>query len=424
MNKLQKDKSYIWHPFDVLQLEQNLLIKKATGVHLLTNDGRKIIDAISSWWVNIHGHRNQHISNAVAKQLRYLEHVIFAGFTHDPAIKLAENLVKILPGQMEKIFFSDDGSTSTEVAIKMSLQYWYNKKEPKTKIVALEGAYHGDTFGAMSVGARGGFNEPFEAHLFDVEFLPLFSQPSEAILDQFQKICDSGEVAAFIYEPLIQGSAGMRMYSAETLEKLLKIAKNSQVICIADEVFTGFGRTGKNFASEYCQTHPDIICLSKGLTGGYLPLGVTATQGHIFEAFNSKETHKIFLHGHSYTANPLACAAANESIRLFLSTDCQANIQKLAATFKKWTSELADLETVQNCRSLGAIFAFEVANSKDQSYFNPIRERLYKAFLEKNILIRPLGNTVYVLPPYIIEEKELNYILKTIKEVLSEISAQ
>lgn len=421
MTKAEKDKAYIWHPFDVMQLENHIFIKKATGVYLHTNDDRKIIDAISSWWVNIHGHRNIHITKAVSKQLRYLEHVIFAGFTHDPAIKLAESLVKILPGNMSKIFFSDDGSTAVEVAIKMALQFWHNKGEKRSQIIALEGAYHGDTFGAMAVGARGGFNEPFERHLFDAQFIDIATGDLNALYSSFESLCKSAATAAFIYEPLIQGSVGMRMYDAETLEKLLKIAKSNQVICIADEVFTGFGRTGKYFASEYCETKPEIICLSKALTGGYLPLGVTAATERIFQAFNNLEISKIFLHGHSYTANPLACAAANESIRLFLSAECQKNIARIAHTFENWKLELSTSPNILNLRSLGAIFAFEVVNTQTKGYFNPIREKIYRLFLEKNILIRPLGNTIYVLPPYIMSGKELNYILKSIKEVLVDI---
>jgi len=421
LTKAEKDKAYIWHPFDVMQLENHIFIKKATGVYLHTNDDRKIIDAISSWWVNIHGHRNIHITKAVSKQLRYLEHVIFAGFTHDPAIKLAESLVKILPGNMSKIFFSDDGSTAVEVAIKMALQFWHNKGEKRSQIIALEGAYHGDTFGAMAVGARGGFNEPFERHLFDAQFIDIATGDLNALYSSFESLCKSAATAAFIYEPLIQGSVGMRMYDAETLEKLLKIAKSNQVICIADEVFTGFGRTGKYFASEYCETKPEIICLSKALTGGYLPLGVTAATERIFQAFNNLEISKIFLHGHSYTANPLACAAANESIRLFLSAECQKNIARIAHTFENWKLELSTSPNILNLRSLGAIFAFEVVNTQTKGYFNPIREKIYRLFLEKNILIRPLGNTIYVLPPYIMSGKELNYILKSIKEVLVDI---
>ena len=415
MNKLDKDKLYVWHPFDVLQQEHNIFIKKATGVFLHTHDGRKIIDAISSWWVNIHGHRNPYISKAVAKQLRLMEHVIFAGFTHEPAIRLAESLVKVLPGDMKKVFFSDNGSTATEVALKMAIQYWHNKGEKRNKIIALEGAYHGDTFGAMSVGARGGFNTPFEPYLFEVEFT---SVPAEQHLAKFEGICQSGQVAAFIYEPLVQGSVGMRMYPAEVLDKMLQIAHTHGVVCIADEVFTGFGRTGKNFASEHCTEQPDIICLSKGLTGGFLPLGATAANERIVKAFESKNLAHIFLHGHSYTANPLACAAANESLRLLLHTDCEAQRTRLSETFAVWTKELASLPHVKNARSLGCIFAFEVENEQDSGYFNNVREQLYKTFIEKNILIRPLGNTVYVLPPYVISPKELNYIKKSIVEVM------
>ena len=422
MTKAEKDKNYVWHPFDVIDLPENVFIKKGTGVYLHTNDGRKIMDAISSWWVNIHGHRNRFISSAIAKQLRQLEHVIFAGFTHEPAIRLAESLVKILPGKMSKVFFSDDGSTSVEVALKMAFHYWHNLGKPKKKVIALEGAYHGDTFGAMSVGGRGGFNEPFEPYLFDVSFIDLPGFKNlEGLLVEFEKLCQSGQVAAFIYEPLVQGSAGMRMYPPEALEKLLQIAKKYEVICIADEVMTGFGRTGKNFASEYCETKPDIICLSKGLTGGYLPMGVTTTNERIYKAFESKDIYKIFLHGHSYTANPLACAAANESIRILLTKECQQNIERITSHFSFLTSHLQNHPKLLNVRSFGCILALEVKNESDSSYFNPLRDRLYHAFLEKDILLRPLGNVIYVMPPYIITTKQLNYIFKTIEEVLHSI---
>ena len=421
MTKSDKDKTYVWHPFDVIDLPENVCIKKGTGVYLHTQDGRKIMDAISSWWVNIHGHRNPHITKAVSKQLRYLEHVIFAGFTHEPAIKLAENLIKMLPSNMSKVFFSDDGSTSTEVALKMAIQYWHNQGKAKKKIIAIHGAYHGDTFGAMSVGARGGFNQPFEPYLFDVEFIDFPNFENLESLSQFQKLCLTGEVAAFIYEPLVQGSAGMRMYSPEILEKLLQIARKNDVICIADEVMTGFGRTGKNFASSYCETQPDIICLSKGLTGGYLPLGATVANQKIVEAFQTKDIHKIFLHGHSYTANPLACAAANESIRLLQTSACQDNILRITAHFSLLASQLIGHPKLENVRSIGCILAMDIKNEEDNSYYNPLRDRLYHSFLEKNILLRPLGNTLYILPPYIISEKQINHIYKTILDVLEEI---
>jgi adenosylmethionine-8-amino-7-oxononanoate aminotransferase len=418
LTKKEKDSAFVWHPFDVMNLEENLFIKKGTGVFLHTQDGRKIIDAISSWWVNIHGHRNSHISKAVSKQLRYLEHVIFAGFTHEPAIRLAENLIRILPGKMDKVFFSDNGSTATEIALKLAIQYWANNKVPKTKIIALKGAYHGDTFGAMSVGERGGFNIPFEPYLFDVEFLDFPENNTEKCILQLDEYCKNGDVAAFIYEPLIQGSAGMRFYSPLLLDKLLKIAQQHQVICIADEVMTGFGRTGKNFASEYCTQKPDIICLSKALTGGYLPLGATVVNNKIFSAFEGKDIHKTFLHGHTYTANPLACAAANESIRILLSKECLNNRERISTKFEELKSALEKLPNLENTRTMGCILAFEVKNSNDTSYFNPLRERLYKSFLEKNILLRPLGNTVYLMPPYVIDNKTIDYIYKAIKEVV------
>jgi adenosylmethionine---8-amino-7-oxononanoate aminotransferase len=424
MTKLEKDQNFVWHPFDVMASENNIFIKKATGVYLHTNDGRKILDAISSWWVNLHGHRNKYISAAVAKQLRYVEHVIFAGFTHEPAIRLAEGLVKVLPGQMKKIFFSDNGSTATEVALKIALQYWHNLGKPKTKIIAMEGAYHGDTFGAMSVGERSKFNVPFEQLFFEVHFLPFPTIENKAIVEKkLQEWAATQEFAAFIYEPLVQGSSGMKMYAPEILDNLLQIAQQEQIICIADEVMTGFGRTGKNFASEYCQNNPDIICLSKGLTGGYLPLGATAANAKIVAAFQSTEIEKIFLHGHSYTANPLSCAAAVESLRILQTTDCKAKIQQLTQSFEQWIPVLATEIKIQNIRHLGCILAFDVVLNEqtDTSYFSQLREKLYRAFISKNILLRPLGNVIYILPPYIITEKELNFILKTIMEIMDEL---
>lgn len=417
----EKDTKYVWHPFDVYKLPHNLLIKKGTGAWLHTHDGRKIFDGISSWWVNLHGHRNRHINKAVAKQLRYLEHVIFAGFTHAPAINLAESLIKILPGGMEKIFFSDNGSTATEVALKLAVQYWHNHNIiEKKKIIALQGAYHGDTFGAMAVAERGGFNVPFEPYLFEVEFLPL---PSAQSVEVFENTCKKGDVAAFIYEPLVQGSAGMRMHSPLFLDTYLAIAQKYNVITIADEVFTGFGRTGKLFASEYCSHTPDIICLSKGLTGGYLPMGATAVNSKILAAFKSKSIELTFLHGHSYTGNPLACAAANESLRLLLSRECVQQRAMIEDTFKKWAQDFQNHPKLNHARSIGCLFAFEVKNPNDTTYFNPVREWLYAKFLEKNVLLRPLGNTVYVLPPYCATAKDLNTVKNVILNVLDEYEA-
>ena len=336
------DKKNIWHPFTpLLGVADPLFIESADGVFLNTRDGRKIIDAISSWWVNIHGHSNPHIANAIAEQARKLEHVIFAGFTHEPAIRLSENLLNILPEGQSRIFFSDNGSTAVEVGLKMALQYLYNKGIEKTRIIAIEGAYHGDTFGSMSVGDRGLFTKPFAPFLFQVDFIEFPKEENGArVIEHFKGLLDSGEVAAFIYEPLVQAAAGMRMYAPSFMDQLISRARKNDVICIADEVFTGFCRTGKMFASDHLQNQPDIVALSKGLTGGALPLGVTACSEKIVEAFKSDSLAKTFFHGHSFTANPLSCAAANCSIELLLDDECQERIMRIALKQKEFIQAL------------------------------------------------------------------------------------
>jgi adenosylmethionine-8-amino-7-oxononanoate aminotransferase len=334
MSKLsESDKKNIWHPFTPLAGGPDpVLIESASGVYLHTSGGRKIIDAVSSWWVNLHGHSNPHIAQAIADQAHTLEHVIFAGFTHEPAIQLAENLLSILPENQARIFFSDNGSTAVEVALKMAFQFWYNQGRPKNKVVAIRGAYHGDTFGSMSVGDRGIFTDPFKNHLFETHFIDFPEAGKEdAVVAEFKKIVRQPGTGAFIYEPLVQAAAGMRMYAVELLETLLQEARAHNVICIADEVFTGFGRTGKLFASGYCHTKPDIIAVSKGITGGALPLGVTSCSDEVLEAYRSDDFLKTFFHGHSYTANPLACAAANASFALLMKEECTAAIQRIAS---------------------------------------------------------------------------------------------
>jgi adenosylmethionine-8-amino-7-oxononanoate aminotransferase len=383
-------------------------------------DGRILIDGISSWWVNLHGHAHPAVARAIALQARRLEQVIFAGFTHAPAETLATRLCQILPGGMTRIFFSDDGSTSVEVALKIALQYWHNLGRPRKTIVALDGAYHGDTFGAMAAGARGLFSTPFDRHLFKVARLPFPSAENLASATRrLDRLLSSGQVAAFIYEPLVQGSAGMRIYPAASLAALLGRAKAAGVPCIADEVMTGFGRTGTLFASQQVGPSPDLICLSKGLTGGFLPMGLTAVSQKIFRAFDSARPERTFWHGHSYTANPLACAAALASLDLLLSKQSRDARTRLASTFGEWASALAEHPAVENARHLGCILAFEV-KSPEGGYLSPIRERLEKAFLDRGVLLRPLGNTVYVLPPYVVTSGELKKVWKAIVEVLSD----
>lgn len=421
-NLSEKDKKNIWHPFTPLEGGiEPLLIDRAAGVHLYTADGRKIIDAISSWWVNLHGHSHPVIAEAVAQQARKLEHVIFAGFTHEPAITLSENILSILPKGFSKIFFSDNGSTAVEVALKMAMQFWHNQGIERKKIIALEGSYHGDTFGAMAVGDRSIFTAAFAPYLFEVEFIPFPTSENETtVLETFESLLTSGNVAAFIYEPLIQAAGGMRMYSASILNQLLSLARAKEVVCIADEVFTGFGRTGKIFASDYVETKPDLVALSKGLTGGTLPLGVTAVSDRILTAFQTREFAKTFFHGHSFTANPLACAAANASFTLLQSSDCQQQIKTIANLHQEFASKLEKYAIVKEVRTLGTILAIELRTPEKTSYSNSIRGKIYDYFMSRNILLRPLGNTFYIVAPYCISRQHLSTIYSAIEEFLTE----
>jgi adenosylmethionine-8-amino-7-oxononanoate aminotransferase len=424
---LEKDKNYIWHPFTPLEVEEDpIVIESAQGVYLYTADGKKIIDAISSWWVNLHGHSNPVIAKAISEQARRLEHVIFAGFTHEPAITLAENLLSVLPKNQSKIFFSDDGSTAVEVGLKMAMQYWHNKGiQTKTKIIALEGAYHGDTFGAMSVGARDVFNLAFNRYLFNVDFIDFPSkQNEEKLLSDFRKLVSREDVAAFIFEPLVQGAAGMRMYSPQILDQLISIANEYEVICIADEVFTGFGRTGRFFACDYLKNRPDIFALSKGITGGSLPLGATSCSSKIASAFQSSESSRTLYHGHSYTANPIACAAANASFKLLVSAECKSAIETINKSLENFKANVSGFSVIKDVRVCGTILAIELMTNDTSSYYNPIRKKIYSHFLSMGILVRPLGNVMYIVPPYIISMEELQLIQSEITQFLRLVSGK
>jgi adenosylmethionine-8-amino-7-oxononanoate aminotransferase len=414
------DRSLVWHPYTpLLGVNDPIVIERAEGIFLITPDGRKIVDAVSSWWVNIHGHANAAIAAAISAQAQTLEHVIFAGFTHAPAVRLAQNLMTILPSNQSKIFYSDNGSTAVEVAIKMAFQYWHNQSISKQKVIVLDGAYHGDTFGAMSVGERGLFTEPFKPYLFDVLTLDFpDGLNDERIIQQFTTWVANGDVASFIYEPLVQGASGMRIYNAAILDKLLKIAHSHGVVTIADEVFTGFGRTGKIFASDYLESKPDIITLSKGITGGTLPLGVTSCSHRIEEAFKSSDFTKTFFHGHSYTANPIVCAAANASFELLMKPECAESIQRISKQHNAFIAEVEHDARIKTIKSLGTILSIELETQTKGGYDNELRKQIYPYFLSKNILIRPLGNVLYVLPPYIITNDELQTVYTAIKDFL------
>ena len=420
MSDLQRDDhNNIWHPFSPIVGEPPIVIRSAKGIYLVTEDGKKIIDGISSWWVNIHGHSHPAIAEAIYKQAKELEHVIFAGFTHPPAIELSQKLLSILPSSQSKLFFSDNGSTAVEVALKMAIQYWHNKGTPKKKVIAIEGAYHGDTFGSMSVGDRGLFTDPFKDHLFNAEFIPFpDGKNDDEVIEKFKKIVKGNDVFAFIYEPLVQGAAGMRMYSASLLSLLMKIAKQHNVLCIADEVFTGFGRTGRLFASDHLEFQPDLIAISKGLTGGTMALGITCCTEEIFEAFTSDEAAKTFFHGHSFTANPIACASANASFDLLMTTECHSQIRMISEAQQKFVDKHKHHPLLSDIRARGTILALEIETGVSTSYTNSLKYDIYKFFMNRDILLRPLGNIVYFLPSYAFTAEEIALVHKAIEDFL------
>ncbi len=408
---IEKDRACVWHPFTQMQKARSSIpIISAKGIYLYTENGKSYLDAISSWWVNLHGHAHPYIIQKIQAQLEILEHVIFADFTHEPGVLLASRLLSIMPGDMSKVFYSDNGSTAVEVALKMALQYWHNQKIPKTQIVCFENSYHGDTFGAMSAAGKNGFNRPFWSHLFQVETIIPPTQGKEALsLSQLESILKRGNVACFIFEPLILGSGGMLIYSSKALDKLIECCRQHHVLTIADEVMTGFGRTGTLFASDQLKEKPDLICLSKGLTGGFLPLGATVCTEKIYNAFLGNHLSQAFLHGHSYTANPLACSSALASLDLLLEPHCYQQREMIKKSHLNFCKEWRLHPKLKRCESLGTILALEY-QTKKSSYFDTMRDRLYHFFLEKGILLRPLGNVLYVLPPYCIKKEELQLI--------------
>ena len=419
----ERDREVIWHPYTPMKAwPEAIAIVKGEGVYLVDEDGNRYIDAISSWWVNLHGHSHPYIAQKVSEQLSVLEHCIFAGFTHEPAVRLAERLLEILPGNMRKIFYSDNGSTAVEVAIKMSLQYWNNKGIKKKKLVALQNAYHGDTFGAMAVSGRSIFTEAFSDFLFDVSFIPFAAKGTEQqSIDALERLLQAGDVAAFIVEPLIQGSAGMYMYSPDVLEQYFQLCRKYNALIIADEVMTGFGRTGPLFACNNINTPPDMVCLSKGITGGSMPFGVTACTQDIFDAFYDDDRTKMLYHGHSFTANPTICTAALASLDLLLLDSCTASRQRIIKAHKAFAESIKANPLIADIRQTGTIIAIEL-KTDTPSYHNSMRDVMYRFFLEKKIVMRPLGNIIYILPPYCITNEELDYIYSCIKEFLKQIN--
>jgi len=421
----ERDRDVIWHPYTPMKIwPEAIAIVKGEGVYLIDEEGSRYIDAISSWWVNLHGHSHPYIAQKVSEQLAMLEHCIFAGFTHEPAVRLAERLLEILPKGMKKIFYSDNGSTAVEVAIKMALQYWNNKGSGKKKLVAMENAYHGDTFGAMAVSGRSIFTEAFTDFLFDVSFIPFPAKGNELqSLMALEGILQKGDVAAFIAEPLVQGSAGMCMYGPDVLEQYFLLCKKYNTLIIADEVMTGFGRTGPLFACDHIATAPDIVCLSKGLTGGSMPMGITATTQDIFDAFYDDDRMKTLYHGHSFTANPTICAAALASLDLLLEESCTASRYRIIEAHRAFGESVKAHPMVAEARQTGTIIAIEL-RTDTPSYHNSLRDVMYRFFLDKKIVMRPLGHIIYLIPPYCISDDELKYIYECIRELLGDIQKQ
>ena len=414
--------SPIWHPFTQHGLGEPIpTVARAEGAVLHTSDGQQIIDAISSWWVTTHGHAHPRIAAAIAEQAAVLDQIIFAGWTHGPAEELANGLRALMPESLTRVFFSDSGSTSVEVALKMALGYWLHRGETRHSVVVMDNGYHGDTIGAMSVGARGAFNRAYEPLLFDVTSIPFPSHGAEQhALDALEVACRKG-AAAFIVEPLILGAGGMLMYSSQTLADMRRICARYGTLFIADEVMTGWGRTGTLLACEQAKIKPDILCLSKGLTGGAIPLAVTMASEPVFEAHRSEDRARMFFHSSSYTANPIACAAANANLAIWRDEPVMQRIASLGEGQAAQLNALTSHRAVQNPRQTGTITAFEVGEGS--GYLSDLAPRMLALFRERNVLLRPLGNTIYVMPPYCISSEQLDCIYDTIREVLNEVSA-
>lgn len=420
------DRRHVWHPYtQMLTAAPPIPVERAAGVYLYTEDGRRLLDGISSWWVNIHGHSHPRLNRALTEQAARLEHVIFAGFAHEPGARLAAELVTRCGGGLNKVFYSDDGSTAVEVALKMAYQSWCHRGEPQRNLfVAFDDAYHGDTFGTMAVGGTRVFHTAFNDLLFAVRRAATPSSVKRAdhgadleeLLDR-----EGDRVAAVIIEPMLQGAGGMVVLPPDFLVRVRQLTERHGIPLIADEVFTGFGRTGRFLACEHAGIEPDLLCLSKALTAGYLPLAATLASQAIYDTFLSKDRGRTFFHGHSYTGNALACAVALESLALFDETRCLDRVVRLEALFAERLEPLAQLGAVNATRALGGMAALDLAPQGGGGYLDDLGPRLTTRFLDRGILLRPLGNVLYFLPPYVITDDEAHQVFDAIGQVLGEL---
>lgn len=420
MTLSEKDQLYHWHPYTQHKTVGALpAIVKGKGALLWDEHGKEYIDGIASWWVNPFGHSNPVLAEAIYNQLTTLEHVLFGGFTHKPAVELAEQLLAILPSNQKKIFYSDNGSTAVEVALKAALQYFYNQGQPRTGVISFEDAFHGDTFGAMVASGISFFTQAFPNQFPVVSRIPVPVPGKEQFaLEKLESLLKTHQFAAFIFEPLVQGAAGMVMYEAEVLDKMIALCKRYGVLTIADEVMTGFGKTGTTFACDQLAYPPDMMCLSKALTGGTIPMAVTTFTQEIFDCFWSNDVNKALFHGHTFTANPTGCAAALASLQLLQSEEMQSHCKRIHQRHLAFQELLQQHPKATNVRVKGVIFAFEVNEEGQHEYYGNLRNKLYNFFISQGVILRPVGNTVYILPPYIIEEEQLEKIYQTVLKAL------
>lgn len=424
MTLSEKDQQYLWHAYTQHKTSDTpIAITKGKDALLWDENGNTYIDAIASWWVNPYGHSNERLAKKAYEQLTSLEHVLFGGFTHQPACDLAEALLKILPKNQSKVFFSDNGSTAVEVAVKVALQYYYNRGEKRTTFIAFEEAFHGDTFAAMAVSGISLYTTAFQDQLLRVVRIPIPEKgQEEACKQRLLEVLTQEKCAGFIFEPLVLGAAGMRMYAPEILDELIQICRDHKVLTIADEVMTGFGKTGKTFACDYLKQMPDMICLSKALTGGTIPLSVTTTTKAIYDAFYSDDISKALFHGHTFMANPTGCAIALESLKILAEEEMQANLKRIHNRNVAFAAKMDKHPKVARTRTLGVIMALDLKIPDTGEYYGAIRNELYRFYIAHGVILRPVYHTIYILPPYIITDKQLDRVYEVVEESIEHLT--
>jgi len=417
-NLIKRDQKHIWHPLTQHKLHPEAKpIVRAKGALLYDEEGKDYVDAISSWYTAMYGHCNDFIIERAHKQMQQLDQIIFSGFTHEPAVELSEKLMAILPANQQKLMFNDNGSTATEIGIKMALQYHHNKGQNRKTLLAFEEGFHGDTLGAMSVSGLSVYNGPFEEFFIDVKRIPLpDGENIPQILKAINDFHEESPLAGFIYEPLVQGAAGMKMYQAQHLEPILKKCKELGIITIADEVMTGFGKTGSFFASDHISTKPDVICLSKALTAALVPMGITTCTQEIYDAFYDDDLGKGLFHAHTYSANPIACATAIAGIELLQSDEIQQNIKAITGWHQEFARELEGHPKVRVTRQQGIIFALEL--DVEMERYGNLRYQIYEFCMAEGVYLRPLGATIYILAPYVTTREQMDRVYAAIRKVL------